>query len=204
MTTFPHPGKENTNEALSLAVDYAKAHDLDLVLATCTGATVQAALAMAAEKDYKRPLVAVTHVYGMAEPGGNELPEDLRRELAQQGVRFVTAAHALSGGERGLSKRFGGVNPVELVAHGCWARAPRSAWRSPSWPWTPGPSPTASPWWRWEAPPTGRTPPWSSPRPTPRTSWTPTSTPFSASPGEGQKKMTKSHGGFSSFFIDIQ
>ena len=117
MTTFPHPGKENTNETLSLAMDYAKAHDLDLVLATCTGATVQAALAMAAEKDYKRPLVAVTHVYGMAEPGVNELPEDLRRELAQQGVRFVTAAHALSGGERGLSKRFGGGNPVELVAH---------------------------------------------------------------------------------------
>ena len=56
-------------------------------------------------------------VYGIAEPGENELPEHVRKDLEAAGVTVVTAAHALSGGERGMSKRFGGVSPVEVVAY---------------------------------------------------------------------------------------
>lgn len=37
--------------------------------------------------------------------------------LEAKGVRIVTAAHALSGAERALSRNFSGVYPVEIVAH---------------------------------------------------------------------------------------
>ena len=117
MTTFPVPGKENTAATLTLALDFAKQHGLDLVVATCTGQTILDLLDLVQEKGFDRKIVAVSHVYGMAVPGENELPEDVRRQLEDAGVTVVTAAHALSGGERGLSKRFGGVNPVEIAAH---------------------------------------------------------------------------------------
>ncbi len=117
MTTFPVPGKENTAATLTLALDFAKQHGLDLVVATCTGQTILDLLDLVQEKGFDRKIVAVSHVYGMAAPGENELPEDVRRQLEDAGVTVVTAAHALSGGERGLSKRFGGVNPVEIAAH---------------------------------------------------------------------------------------
>lgn len=117
MVTFPEPGKENTAATLDMALEYARKHDLDLVVATCSGQTVLDLLDLVKEENFDRKIVAVSHVYGMAEPGENELPEPIRRKLEEDGVTVVTAAHALSGGERGLSKRFGGVSPVEIAAY---------------------------------------------------------------------------------------
>ena len=117
MITFPAPGNENTGATLDLALEYANRHDLDIVLATCTGATALALLDRIETTGFSRRVIAVTHVYGMAKSGENELPQETRAQLEAAGVTVVTAAHALSGGERGLSKRFGGVGPVEIVAH---------------------------------------------------------------------------------------
>ena len=42
---------------------------------------------------------------------------EMRASLEAQGVRIISAAHALSAGERGLSLRFKGVYPLEIVAY---------------------------------------------------------------------------------------
>ena len=60
---------------------YAKAHDLDIVAATCTGQTILSLLELAKNAGYDRHIIAVSHVYGMAEPGRNELPEHVRKDL---------------------------------------------------------------------------------------------------------------------------
>ena len=49
-------------------------------------------------------------------PDGN-LSEAMRQELEARGVTICTAAHALSGAERGLSSRLGGYGPAEVAAH---------------------------------------------------------------------------------------
>lgn len=59
----------------------------------------------------------VGQVDGFPKPGENTLPAETRAALEARGVRIVTAAHTLSGAERGISRKFGGVYPVELVAH---------------------------------------------------------------------------------------
>ena len=41
----------------------------------------------------------------------------MRQELEARGVTICTAAHALSGAERGLSSKLGGYGPVEVAAH---------------------------------------------------------------------------------------
>ena len=117
MTLFPNPGRQNTEETLRTALAYAKEHDMDLVLASSTGETALALLPLLRETGFSRKPIVVTHVYGMADPGENDMPEETLQAILDAGLEVVTAAHALSGGERGLSKQFGGVNPVELVAH---------------------------------------------------------------------------------------
>jgi len=117
MITYPNPGKANTDATLRLALDCARERNLPLVLASSTGETALALLELLKQTPHPGSVVVVSHVYGMEVPGENDMPPETRQAIEAAGVPVVTAAHALSGGERGLSKRFGGVFPVELIAH---------------------------------------------------------------------------------------
>jgi hypothetical protein len=114
MRLFAECGLVNTAEVAMLAAQAARERRIEhLVVATTGGRTVQRFLPCPAGLH----LVAVTHAFGFERPGANEMPDDVRADLEAADVRVVTAAHALSGAERGLSKQFGGVYPVEIVAH---------------------------------------------------------------------------------------
>ena len=116
MIVYETAGEVNTDATLNLALDTARDRGLDLVLASSTGQTAKRLVALAQEKNFPTRLVVVRHVYGMEEPGVNDMPEETARFLREKGVTLVTAAHALSGAERGISKKFGGVSPVEIMA----------------------------------------------------------------------------------------
>jgi hypothetical protein len=110
---FDQPGKTNTSRTLKAAAERGRALGLDeIVLATTSGETARKALELC--EGFK--LTAVTYHCGFKEPFESVLPEDVRRELTDRGVRVVTATHALSGAERGLSKKHAGLYPVLLVA----------------------------------------------------------------------------------------
>jgi len=117
MVLFEKPGTENTTTALSLAVDAAKKSGLDIVVATTGGGTVPVLLELAEKAGYKGKIVAVTHAFGSREKGKNLLDPAKMQEFRDKGVTVVTAAHALSGAERGLSKKYTGIYPVEIVAN---------------------------------------------------------------------------------------
>ena len=115
---FNLPGPENTGETLKIAVREAMERQISyIVAATTTGATAFACAEEVRKQGYKGKLICVTHVYGSRENGKNPLPEEDREKLKNQGVQFCTAAHALSGAERCLSRKFQGVYPVEMIAH---------------------------------------------------------------------------------------
>ena len=117
MLLFEKPGIDNTEKALEVALTAARDKGLDVVLATTGGGTVPVALALADKLGYIGKIVAVTHCFGSREKGKNILEPAKMQEFRDKGVTVVTAAHALSGAERGLSKKFSGVYPVELVAN---------------------------------------------------------------------------------------
>ena len=117
MLLFEKVGVENTEKALELALSAAKERGLDVVLATTGGGTVPVALALAKKLGYEGKIVAVTHAFGSREKGKNILEPEKMQEFREAGVTVVTAAHALSGAERGLSKKFSGIYPVEIVAN---------------------------------------------------------------------------------------
>lgn len=115
---FAKEGLENTEVAARIAVEAALAKNLDyIVLASNTGRSARTLLEEGKRQGYRGRLVCVTHVYGFAEKGANEMSDQERRELEALGVRVYTATHVLSGAERALSKKFHGAYPVEILAH---------------------------------------------------------------------------------------
>jgi uncharacterized protein len=105
-------GPTHTAATVGLALDKAAASGItDIVVASNTGKT--AALLAGSGLN----IVCVTHVQGFAKAGENEMSETVRSQLISQGVKVLTTSHALSGVERGISRKFGGVYPAELIAN---------------------------------------------------------------------------------------
>ena len=63
------------------------------------------------------PMVMVGQAYGYPKQGVNIMTDERRAELTAAGVHIIHAAHALSGAERGISRKFSGAYPVEIMAH---------------------------------------------------------------------------------------
>ena len=115
---FNSPGPENTKAVAETAVREAKERQIShIVAASNTGSTVFLLAEEAEKQSYEGKLICVTHVYGFAENGKNELSDENRQALEKKGIRICTAAHALSGAERCISRKFQGAYPVEIMAH---------------------------------------------------------------------------------------
>lgn len=112
---FERQGKQNTEQTIRIAFEKAKELGIhDVVIATSTGASLDF---VSEEQAKEYNVVAVTCAYGSKDPNVNRVPEEKRTELLSRGIRVCTAAHALSGAERGLSTKLGGYGPVEIMAH---------------------------------------------------------------------------------------
>ncbi len=51
--------------------------------------------------------------------GGDEpsIAPEKKKELEEKGIQVLICAHALSGVDRSVTKKFGGITPVEIIAH---------------------------------------------------------------------------------------
>ena len=108
--------QNNSERTFEIAIARANELNTDIVFATTTGNTALEFLKAAEKYGYKGRVIAVTHAYGSRENGKNVMPEEVRNELKEKGVILVTAAHALSGAERSLSKMHQGIYPAEIIA----------------------------------------------------------------------------------------
>jgi hypothetical protein len=105
-------GAAHTEKTVELALQKAKEYGIQsIVVASVTGKTAEL-FAGKAEN-----IVCVTHVNGFKEPGANELTLQQREKLVGKGIKVLTTNHVLSGAERGISRRFSGVYPVEIMAN---------------------------------------------------------------------------------------
>ncbi len=113
MIGFKLAGRANTKETIEIALKISDERNInDIVFPSATGYT---ASFFKNVKD--KNIVCVTHVQGFFEKGLNEMRNDVREDLIKSGIKVLTTTHVLSGAERGLSKKFGGVYPVEIIAN---------------------------------------------------------------------------------------
>lgn len=105
-------GAVHTEKTVELALRKAEEYGIkSIVVASVSGKTAEL-FAGKAEN-----IVCVTHVNGFKELGVNELTSQQREILIGKNVKVLTTSHALSGAERGISKKFSGVYPVEIMAN---------------------------------------------------------------------------------------
>jgi len=113
LACFEHAGPANTRQTLEFALDRGQELGIkEVVLASSTGDTAYKSIELF--KDFQ--ITVVTYHCGFKQPFQNTMKEDVRRDLEEEGVRVVTATHALSGIERSLAKKHGGIYPVLLMA----------------------------------------------------------------------------------------
>lgn len=105
------PGRENTEFVTKEAIRTAKERGIKyIVVASNKGETADCF------KNSGLSIIIVTHVSGFSEKGKNEMPEEKRREFEGFGMKVITGTHILSGIERSMSKKFGGIYPAEIMA----------------------------------------------------------------------------------------
>lgn len=111
---FEKIGNQNTEALLKLAKKYAESTGIrDIVVASTRGETGVAASKML--KGYN--IVVVTHHTGFSELGTQELKEEYRKQILADGATIFTGTHALSSAERAVRKKFGAMQPLELMAN---------------------------------------------------------------------------------------
>lgn len=110
---FEQPGKVNTRDTLTAAYERARELGLDeVVVASTSGETAFVAL----EIFESFRITAVTYHHGFIEPFKPIMPYRTRMQLEEKGVTVISATHALSGIERAVAKKHGGVYPALLIA----------------------------------------------------------------------------------------
>lgn len=109
---FEKWGNINTKETVDLAVKTAKEKGINyIVVASNEGETAKML------KDCGINIIVVTHVNGFKQAGTQEMSKETRTELESYGFKVYTSTHALSGAERSLSNKFGGISPIEIIAY---------------------------------------------------------------------------------------
>lgn len=112
---FGRPGKENTEATLKAAIDRAKELGVRyLVVASSYGYTANKALELINNSNIQ--LVVVTYHTGFFREGETPMKPDVEEELKRKGAVVVRQSHILSGLERSISRKLGGVSRTEAIA----------------------------------------------------------------------------------------
>jgi len=110
---FDTVGKVNTKETVDSAIKAAIEKKIKcVVVASSKGDT-----AKLLTNENQINIICVTHANGYPELGKSEMSQETRNELFNLGIKVLTTTHVLSGAERGLSRAFGGVYPIEIIAN---------------------------------------------------------------------------------------
>lgn len=113
---FDKPGPENTEEVARCVREACTELGIrHVVAASSTGRTARALWEQI--RPLGAQLVAVTHHAGFRGGDAVEISTEEREALEREGIRVLTATHALSGVERSITGKFGGVSRVEIIAH---------------------------------------------------------------------------------------
>lgn len=112
MTHFEVAGKINTKDTVCIAINTAYERGINyIVVASNEGDTAKLFIGS------KKNIICITHVNGYKIPGQNEMSIETREELQKNGIIVHTASHLFSGVGVGLSRKFGGIYPGDIMGN---------------------------------------------------------------------------------------
>ena len=111
---FENPGRENTEEVLSIAKRRAEELGIKTILVASTKGDT-AVKAMEVLQGLR--VIAVTHVTGFRAPNTQGLTEENRRIVESKGGTILTTTHALGGVSRAMLNKFNTVAIGDIIAN---------------------------------------------------------------------------------------
>ncbi|MDR2623244.1 MAG: hypothetical protein LBC39_01540 [Methanobrevibacter sp.] len=113
ITYFETTGKINTDELIKIVKNRIERSNIKYVaIASASG---ESALKLAEELS-DVTIINVTHHSGFREPNVLDISDEMRKKLEDKGVITYVGSHALSGVGRGITNKFGGITPVEIIS----------------------------------------------------------------------------------------
>jgi hypothetical protein len=110
---FETPGMENTDRLIELVKE--RSEELGIKTMVVASVSGESSLKLANTiPDAK--IISITHHAGFRDGDELELNPEFQAELEKRDIPVYVGTHALSGVGRGISNKFGGATPVEIIA----------------------------------------------------------------------------------------
>ena len=115
ITYFDEQGNDYTDELISVVNDKLdKFENIEhIVIASASG---ESALKLANAVGDKVKIINVTHNCGFSGPNQSDISEDMIKKLEDLGIVTYFGLHAFSGAARGITNKYGGYSPLDIVA----------------------------------------------------------------------------------------
>ena len=113
---FDRPGPRNTQEVIHAVKKRVEELQIEYVV-VASGSGETGMKLWEALQNAGCTLISVTIHAGFHGKDDIILKEEKKKEMESKGIKTLIASHALSGVERSISKKFGGVSHVEIIAY---------------------------------------------------------------------------------------
>lgn len=116
ITYFEEQGNDYTDDLIKAVKDKLESSgDIKRILiASSTGESALKLYAALDDEDIE--IINVTHHMGFKEDNVADISDEMIKKLEDVGIRTYIGAHAFSGAARGVTNKYGGFSPLDVVA----------------------------------------------------------------------------------------
>ena len=116
ITYFEEQGNDYTDELIRAVHDKLETTDdiKRILIASSTGAS--ALKLYGAVEEFGVEIINVTHNMGFSAPNEADISQEMIEKLEDVGIRTFIGSHAFSGAARGVTNKYGGYSPLDIVA----------------------------------------------------------------------------------------
>ena len=115
ITYFDKEGNDYTDELILAVKDRLELSDQikHIVIASASG---KSALKLADAVGDQVKIINVTHHCGFSGPNESDISDEMIKKLEDEGIVTYFGLHAFSGAARGVTNKYGGYSPLDVVA----------------------------------------------------------------------------------------
>lgn len=114
ITYFEKEGVDNTDDLINIVKERLEESTIkNVVIASASG---ESAMKLADALNDDINIINVTHHAGFSGPNSLDISEEMIEKLEERGISTVIASHALSGVGRGITNKYGGYSPIDIIA----------------------------------------------------------------------------------------
>ena len=116
ITYFEEQGNDYTVELIKAVHDKLEASE-DIKRVLIASSTGESALKLyGAIQDFDVEIINVTHHIGFSGPNESDISPEMVKKLEDVGIKTYIGSHAFSGAARGVTNKYGGYSPLDVVA----------------------------------------------------------------------------------------